>query len=101
MIRDRTSVTFRTPSLSGIPVTTAEGVTIGTPRQSVLDAGGWDVWDSDGDGVADYLGVGAVEVPGTQSLSREGETGVTYIALTMSGDVVSAIMVPANDFSDL
>jgi len=85
----------------GVPISSQEGLTIGSTRDEVVAAQGWDVWDEDGDGVADYLGVGEQEVPGTTSLSRPGETGIRYVMFSLADDVVTTINAPANDFSDL
>jgi hypothetical protein len=85
----------------GVPITSLEGLTIGSTRDQVIAAQGWDVWDEDGDGVADYLGVGEQQVPGTTSLSRPGETGILYVMFSLADDVVTTISAPANDFSDL
>jgi len=45
--------------------------------------------------------LGSREVSGTQSLSHPGSIGVEYLLLSMKGDVVKQIQVPADDFRDL
>lgn len=85
----------------GVPITSLDGLTIGSTRDQVIAEQGWDVWDEDGDGVADYLGVGGQKVPGTTSLSRPGEIGILYVMFSLADDVVTKISAPANDFSDL
>ena len=52
-------------------------------------------------GIAEYVGLGSREVSGTQSLSHPGSIGVEYLLLSMKGDVVKQIQIPADDFSDL
>ncbi len=79
---------------------TVEGVGIGSTRAEAMAAGAEDEWDDDGDGIADYLKVGMREVPGTTSLVT-GQVGMEYVSLTITDDVVTAIMSGANDFSDL
>jgi hypothetical protein len=98
---ERANLIVRTPALGDVPVSTEEGITVGSSRSEALAAGARDGWDADGDGVADFLELGAREVPGTQSLSRPGEVGIEYLSLGMKGDVVERIDLPANDFSDL
>lgn len=95
------NVTVSAAELNGTPVVTGEGLSVGASRAAVVNAGGWDVWDENGDGIADYLGVGDQEVAGTTSLSRPGETGIQYVMFSLTDDVVTRIDAPANDYSDL
>ena len=88
-------------TVGDLSVASADGLTVGSTRDEVIAAQGWDVWDEDNDGIADYLGVGEQEVPGTTSLSRPGETGIQYLMFALSDDVVTQINAPADDFSDL
>ncbi|MGN7950087.1 hypothetical protein ACTJKH_15190 [Microbacterium sp. 22215] len=88
-------------TVGGVPIASQEGLTIGSTRDQVIAAQGWDVWDEDDDGIADYLGVGEQEVPGTTSLTRPGETGIRYVMFSLTDDVVTKINAPADDFSDL
>ena len=95
------SVTVLATTIGGVPVGTAGGVMVGATRDAVLAAGGWEEWDEDGDGVADYLGLDEQDVEGTQSLSRPGEVGREFVSVALEDDVVTALRIPANDFSDL
>lgn len=88
-------------TVGDLPIASAEGLTIGSTRDEVIAAQGWDVGDADNDGVPDYLGVGEQEVPGTTSLSRPGETGIQFLLFTLTEDSVTQINAPADDFSDL
>jgi hypothetical protein len=101
VIGERASLVVRAATVGGASFQTEQGVAVGATRAEAVAAGAWDDWDEDGDGVADYLGIGEREVPGTESLSRPGETGIEYVMLGVKGDVVEQIHVPANDFSDL
>jgi hypothetical protein len=89
------------PTVNDVPIQTKEGITVGSGRADIIAAQGWDVWDRNGDGIAEDLGLGSREVPGTHSLSRPGSVGVEYLLFTMKGDTVEQIHVPANDFSDI
>lgn len=88
-------------AVGDIPIASQEGLMIGSTRDEVIGAQGWDVWDEDQDGIADYLGVGEQEVPGTTSLTRPGKTGIQYLMFALADDVVTQINAPADDFSDL
>lgn len=96
-----TSVTVLSASVGDTPARTADGITVGSARDDVLAAGGWDDWDEDGDGIADHLGIDEQEAEGTQSLTRPGETGWNFVGMTLDGDVVTELRTPANDYSDL
>ncbi|GGH38632.1 hypothetical protein [Microbacterium album] len=93
-------LTIDSASVAGVPLRTQSGLTVGASRQDVLAAGGWDEWDQDGDGVADYLGAEPRNVEGTQSLTRPGEGGREYFLFVLDGDVVTQIQW-GNDFSDV
>ncbi|WP_120493265.1 hypothetical protein [Microbacterium phyllosphaerae] len=95
------NVAVSAAELDGTPVSTGEGLSVGASRSDVVNAGGWDIWDENGDGIADYLGVGDQEVPGTTSLSRPGEVGIQYVMFSLTDDLVTRITAPANDYSDL
>ncbi|MDF2579569.1 MAG: hypothetical protein K0S49_1148 [Microbacterium sp.] len=95
------SVTILATTVGGIPVGTASGIAIGSTRDDVLAMGGWDEWDADGDGQADYLGVDGQVVEGVESLSRPGEPGREFILVKLDGDVVAELQSPSNDFSDI
>ena len=96
-----TTVTFLSPTLGDVDLTTAEGISVGATRDEVIAAGGWGESDSDGDGLADWMNLGMREVPETNSLQRPGEVGAEFIGLSMKADKVDRIWSPSNDFSDL
>jgi len=85
-------------AIGGVPVTTAQGIAVGSASDDVVAAGGWETWN---DGVSYYFGVDPQPVEGTQSLSRPGELGQAYVEITTVDGVVTAIFSPANDYSDL
>jgi hypothetical protein len=87
-------------TINGIPVHTRQGITVGSTRTQVKAAGAEDSWDENNDGVADYLALEFVDVPGTQSLAHEGATGRDYLEMHLRGDVVVQMQAPANDYSD-
>lgn len=95
------SVAVLATTIGGIPVHTASGIAVGSTRDEVLAMGGWDEWDADGDGQADYLGVDWQEVNGVESLSRPGQPGREFILVELDGDVVTEMQSPSNDFSDI
>lgn len=90
-----------TAEFHGIPVTTADGIGVGSARSDVMSAGAREGFDENGDGIADWLNLGSVEVPGTQSLTTPGTTGVQFVLIGLDGDVVQKMIVPSDDFSDL
>ncbi|MGN6220941.1 MAG: hypothetical protein ACTHNQ_15690 [Microbacterium sp.] len=85
-------------TLGGIPVSTSQGIRVGSTSDDVVSAGGFETWS---DGASHYFGVEPQPVEGTQSLSRPGEMGQAYIDVTAVDGVVTAIAAPANDYSDL
>ena len=95
------SIAIRAAEIGGIPIRTPEGLGVGSSREEAVAAGAWDDWDADSDGIADYLGIGPREVPGTQSLSNPGAVGIEYLLLGIAEDLIEQIQAPANDFSDV
>ena len=98
---ENTSVRVSSPTVGEVPITTTEGLSVGSSRDEVVAAGGRDGWDEDQDGVADYMDLGEQEVPGTQSLARPGEVGILFVLVELDDDTVVEIQSPANDFSDI
>jgi hypothetical protein len=99
---DPQSLTLKVAAVTpGTTFTTEEGIALGSTRAEAMAAGAEDLWDQDGDGVADLLMLGMREVPGTSSLVNPGQVGVEYLTLTVVGDVVTAIDSQGNDFSDI
>ncbi|UYN83744.1 MAG: hypothetical protein KIT89_00380 [Microcella sp.] len=82
-------------------IVTESGIGVGSSRADAVTAGAFEEWDRDGDGVADLLGLDAVDVPGTESLVRPGTVGRQFVLLLMEGDVVVSMQVPGNDFADI
>lgn len=97
----RASITVETATFHGVPVTTQEGIAVGSTRADAVDAGARDGYDQNGDGVADWLDLGSVEISGTQSLVNPGSVGIQFVMLGLDGDTVRELQAPANDFSDL
>ncbi|GAA1133456.1 hypothetical protein GCM10009651_16410 [Microbacterium natoriense] len=95
------SISVSGPEVDGVPIATEEGLSVGSSRADLSAANGWDQWDEDGDGTADYVGLGGVPVPGTTSLAHPGEVGILFLLFVLDGDTVVQIMAPSNDFSDL
>ncbi|MFH8250430.1 hypothetical protein ACH3VR_08720 [Microbacterium sp. B2969] len=95
------SVAALAPAIGDVPLTTSDGISVGSSREDAVSAGGFDDWDENQDGIADYLGINSRPVDDAESLTRPGEPGILYILLAMSGDTVEQIQSPANDFSDL
>jgi len=85
-------------TVGGIPVSTSQGIAVGSTSEEVVGTGGQETWN---DGVSFYFSVDPQPVEGTQSLSRPGETGSAYVDVTTVDGVVTALAAPANDYSDL
>ncbi|QKJ20898.1 hypothetical protein [Microbacterium hominis] len=94
------SLTVSAPRIAGVPVQTSSGLAVGDKRADIVAAGGWNEWDVDGDGEADWMGVDGRVVEGTESLVRAGEPGREYVMIEV-GDRIEQISLPGNDFSDL
>lgn len=88
-------------SIGGVLIETAEGIAVGSSRDIAVAAGAAEGYDSDGDGSADYLELGAREVPGTTSLTDPNVTGHEYLQLALNGELVTNLRAPSNDYSDL
>ena len=87
---------------AGLSIFTDGGVTVGTDRAAVAALAPYDpVYDGDGDGASDFLGLIPTPVPGTVSLARPGETGIAFVAVFFAGDTVTELRSPADDFSDV
>ncbi|MFG6403453.1 hypothetical protein [Microbacterium sp. P04] len=101
LIEGRASLTVRAARIGDVPVSTAAGIAVGSTRAAALAAQAFDEWDEDDDGIADHLGIEGRDVAGTTSLVRPGEVGIEFIGLDLDGDLVTAIYLPANDYSDI
>lgn len=95
------SIVVTSQTVNGTPIATADGFAVGSPREALTAAGAKDVFDADGDGIADELSLDWKEVPGTNSLVTPGQVGSEYLMFSITDDVVTRIHAPANDFSDL
>ena len=93
-----TGVAFLAPEAAGLELRGPNGIVVGDSADDVLAAGGEEQtgWENYRTFAFDVR-----EVPGTVSLERPGETGIEYISVTATDDVVTNIRVPGNDFSDL
>ncbi|HWH26575.1 MAG TPA: hypothetical protein VNT53_08030 [Pseudolysinimonas sp.] len=102
-IRDTGSawVSFTSDEAAGLALTTVEGVHVGSTRAEVSALSPYeDSYDWDVDGVSDLFGLQSREVPGKESLSRPGEEGLDFVGVEMTGDVVSRIMSPNNNWEE-
>jgi hypothetical protein len=93
-------VTVRAATVDDVAITTEDGLGVGSTRDALVNAQGWDGWDEDGDGLADYIRVGRDEVADTTSLERPGEIGVRFLEFAIENDRVVQFYV-GNDFSDI
>jgi hypothetical protein len=91
------------PTIGGIPISTAEGVAVGSTRDDALAADAFELceYDGDGDGKPDSLAMHPEEVADALSLCRPDAVGVEYIEIGFAGDLVSRLSAPSNDFSDI
>lgn len=87
--------------IGGMPITTTEGLHVGSTRAELLEVDAWALVDEEDAATAEYLGLGRKEVPGTESLTHPGSVGVQYMLFTLAGDTVTQFNAPADDFSDL
>lgn len=81
-------------------MSTRDNIAVGVGREQVEALDPREVWDEDGDGSFDHLGVEARTVPNADSLTRPGEPGEEFIMVVISDGVVSSLGI-GNDFSDL
>lgn len=94
-------ITVTGAEVDGVPITTEEGLTVGSTRADLLAADAWALVDSEDSATAAYLGLGGREVPDTQSLTHPGSVGIIFLLFSLDGDEVTQIMSPSNDFSDI
>lgn len=95
------SVAITGASVGGVAITTADGLSVGSTRAELLDAGAWALDDTEDPATTEFLGLGGREAPGTESLSRPGSPGIIYTLFWFDGDTVKQIQVPSNDYSDI
>ncbi|GAA1663188.1 hypothetical protein [Microbacterium lacus] len=91
------------PTIGGIPIATAEGISVGSTRDEALAAEAFELcqYDGDGDGKPDSLAMHPEEVPDALSLCRPDAVGIEYVELGFAGDLVTRLSAPSNDFSDI
>lgn len=95
------NVRFTASTFGGLPVGTSQGVRIGSTRAEVLALGPVEtLYDGDGDGLPDSLGLEPRVVPGTQSLRFEGQEGVDYVDVGFTGDLVTSLGL-GSDWRDI
>lgn len=90
-------------TVGGVPIATTEGVAVGATRADAIAAGAFEIctYDGDGDGLTDSLALQATEVADTQSLCRSGSVGIEFVDVGFTGDTVTRLSAPGNDFSDI
>lgn len=96
------SVRITSATVAGLPVSTSQGIHVGSTRDEVLALDPVaEEYDGDGDGLPDTYGLEPATVPGTDSLSHPGQAGTAYIVVFMSGDTVASIGTPSGDYLDV
>lgn len=99
---DSMSVAITAPTIGGVSIVTEDGdLAVGSTREDAIAAGAREGWDAHSDGIADWFDIGKLEVPGTNSLVNPGEVGIMFVLLGLTGDTVTEIQSPGNDFSDI
>jgi hypothetical protein len=88
------------PELGGLTTSTSQGIHIGSSRAEVEALVPWGEFDLDGDGVSDWFYLEPREVPGTMSLDSPGQVGTAFIKVRLTGDVVTSLSSPANNFRE-
>lgn len=99
----RSVVSVDAPTVGGAPVATPDGIAVGATRADALAAQAFEAcsYDGDGDGNTDSLATQAEEVAGTRSLCRTDMVGIVFVDISFTGDTVTRLSSPANDFSDI
>ncbi len=96
------SIRLMSADIAGLPVSTSDGIRVGSTRAEVLALPHVDtMYDGDGDGKPDSLGIEPRTVPGTNSLTNPGQEGTDYIQVFFSGDTVTGLFSPAGDWRDI
>jgi len=90
------------PTVGGLFVEAPGGIRVGSMRADVVALAPFDDgYDGDGDGKSDNLGLTPRHVPGSTSLMLPGQVGTEYVRVQFSGDTVTVLDSPGNDFQDL
>lgn len=88
-------VIVRAATVAGIPITSTQGIGVGSSRAEVLAASPFDL------GRPETLGLEPRSVPEFDSLVFPGQPGTAYIAVFFEGDVVSSLITPSGDYLDV
>ncbi|NYF11581.1 hypothetical protein HDC94_002737 [Leifsonia sp. AK011] len=97
-----TSVRVMSATVAGLPVSTSQGIHVGSSRSDVVALDPFvQQYDGDADGLPDIYGLEPVSVPEHESLSNPGNPGTDYIAVFMSGDTVASLGAPGGDYRDI
>ncbi len=96
------SIRLLSADIAGLPVSTSEGIHVGSTRDDVLALTHVDTtYDGDGDGKPDSMGIEPRPAPGTESLAHPGQEGTDFIVVSFTGDTVTGISSPGSDWSDI
>jgi hypothetical protein len=96
------SVRITGTDVGGLPLTTTQGIHVGSTRADVMALNPFDIaYDQNGDGVSDNFGIEQRQVPETQSLKFPGQTGTAFISVSLQSDVVVSIGSPSGDYLDI
>lgn len=95
-------VTVTVPEIGGLPVSTADGIHVGSTRSELAALSPFDAGeDADGDGSSDTFGLEARQNPGHESLSFPGQPGTDFIGVSLKGDSVTQLTAPDSDYGDI
>lgn len=95
------SIAVLSSSLNDVPISAPGEIAVGSTVDDLREVDAQDVYDSDGDGVADQIGFAPRDVPGTQSLIDPDSVGSEFFLALVEADRVVQIQFPGNDFSDI
>jgi hypothetical protein len=89
-------------TLAGLAIHTDQDIAVGSTRAQVAALSHYDVgYDEDGDGLSDNFGLEPRVHPGSTALTPEGGTGLDFISARFTGDVVTVILSPSNNWGDV
>ena len=104
--------------VNGVHIQTVRGISVGSSRAEVFADRGWAVWDQNGDGVGDQLGLGHARcrghhacdtMPGTPCLGHyawdtclgyPGSTGIRFPSSSWNANARQGIQSPSDDLSE-
>lgn len=93
-------VIIKISALDGVPFKTAEGIQVGGTEDEVIAAGGTLAITDPATGTKTYE-LQPVEVPGTTSLVDNSQVGSKFISVFVEDGVVTSIIAPADNYSDI